>query len=311
MRIFVTGAGGFVGSHLLNELINRGHEVIAGSYFGTKSIEGCVNVEFDITNKEHVESIIESYRPEGVIHLAAQSMVKLSWDRPCDTFQVNTIGSIVLLETIKKLSKQIKVVCVGSGDEYGLTAIKGEPLNETDPCIPQNPYAISKYAAGLFAMQLAKKEGLNIIYARPFNHFGPGQQKGYVISDFASQIADIEKNNVSNVLNVGELNSARDFTDVRDVVRAYVMLLEKKVESGIYNICSGETHLAKEILDFLIKKARVPIAVNVDTKLYRSADVTMFIGSAKKTMNAVSWKPIMNFYDSLTETLDWWRNRID
>lgn len=306
MRVLVSGADGFVGNHLLNELIARRHDVIAG-FFKDKPQAVCQHVKIDITNPLMLEDAIDRYQPEGIVHLAAQSSVKHSWEKPADTVRVNTVGTIVLLETVAKMSSKTKVIYVGSGEEYGLSALKGKPLTELDPCFPQNPYAVSKLAAGLISLQIARKENLNVIYARPFNHFGPGQPKGFIVSDIASQIARIERGLMDNVIQVGDLGAERDFTDVRDIVRAYVMLLEKEVETGIYNICSGVPRSVKEILEFMIRKAKVPINFRIEKNLFRPSDIPSFIGSALKIKQAVSWQIKKEFFSSLTETLEWWR----
>nr|WP_242825003.1 GDP-mannose 4,6-dehydratase [Dehalobacter sp. DCA] len=147
------------------------------------------------------------------------------------------------------------------------------------------------------------------MYARPFNHFGPGQPRGFIVSDFASQIAQVEQGLMDNVIRVGDLGAKRDFTDVRDVVNAYALLMEKEVEPGIYNICSGSPRSAREILEFLIEGAKVPVHFQVDQERYRSSEVPFFVGSAEKIKKAVSWKINKDFFESLTETLGWWRTK--
>lgn len=309
MRVLVTGAGGFVGSHLLKELTDRGHKVFAGTLSGGIVVNTCVRLEFNIMNSEHMKAILSDIKPEGIIHLAAQSMVKYAWENPLDTVEVNTVGTLVLLETVKKYLPNTKVICVGSSEEYGLSAVGGEPLTEERPCFPQNPYATSKLAAGLIAIQMAKRDKLKVVHVRPFNHFGPGQQTGFVVSDFASQVARIEQGLTENIVKVGDLSAKRDFTDVRDVVKAYSLLLENEVELGIYNVCSGVPRSAKEILEFFVEKAKVPIRILVDETRYRHSEVPLFIGSAAKLDQAVTWQPERDFHVSLMETLEWWRQK--
>jgi len=248
-------------------------------------------------------------QPEGIIHLAAQSMVNVSWQNPKETVLVNTIGTTNIVTAVAQFSRQTKIVSIGSSEEYGFTGKLGRPLVECDSCLPQNPYAISKFTAGLMAIQLAVKDNIKLVHARPFNHFGPYQPKGFVVSDFASQIAKIEKGLVEPVITVGDLNAQRDFTDVRDVVEAYVLLIEQKIENGIYNICSGEPHSAGEILDILLHYTRAKIEVQPDKIKFRPSEVPLFIGSADKLTKAIGWRPVRNFQSSLIETLDWWRNK--
>lgn len=311
MRVLVTGAGGFVGGHLVLALADRGHQVIAArvkdnDFKFAREIE---KLNFDITDYLSLERIIGKVKPDAIIHLAAQSMVKRAWENPAGTIAVNTIGTINLIKAVKKNVPGAKFINIGTSEEYGLTGNKGEPLEEHYECLPQNPYAVSKLAAGQIALQLAKKDKLNIIHVRPFNHFGPGQQLGYVVSDFASQIAQIEKGIGSAVIKVGDLSAQRDFTDVRDVIEAYIALLEQKVESGIYNVCSGKPRSMNGILDFLIQQATVSIKIKVDQDRLRSSDVPLFVGSASKIKKAVDWEPKRKFEDSLLETLNWWRTQ--
>ncbi len=311
MRILVTGAGGFVGRNLVEELINRkGHDIFAGLYRETVDFGSSVNnIELDIMDSKQFSQVVHDIKPDGIIHLAGQSFVGAAWEDPAATFLVNTVGTIKMVHMLKQEFPEVKMITIGSGEEYGLTGKSGRPLKEQDPCFPQNPYATSKLALGQVALQYSCKDKLNIIHIRPFNHFGPGQMEGYVVSDFASQIARIEKSLISPVIKVGDLNVQRDFTDVRDVVRAYADLMENKVDSGIYNVCSGTPRLIKDILIFLIDRAEVPIEVEIDEEKIRPSQVPMAVGSAEKLRQSTGWKPQRIFEKSLAETLDWWRSR--
>jgi len=311
MRVLVTGAGGFVGRYLVAGLINRGHQVFAG---GIQDVNDSLEepaklLHFDITDYQEMEGLINDIKPDGIIHLAAQSMVKRSWEDAALTINVNTIGTINLIIAVKNRMPTAKIINIGTSEEYGLTGKDGRLLEESHPCLPQNPYATSKLAAGQLALQLAQKENLRIVHVRPFNHFGPGQALGYAVSDFASQIANIEKGLKRPVLEVGDVSTQRDFTDVRDVVVAYSMLLENNVENGIYNVCSGTPRSINGILNFLVDNAKIPIAVEIDKERFRPSDVPLFIGSAAKTKDAVGWEPKRVFENSLLETLDWWRKQ--
>ena len=311
MRVLVTGAGGFVGQHLVETLIHRGYQVYAGlRKKETIQVDKAVSVNFDITVPEQLHRIIRDVRPDAIVHLAARSLVSYSWKDPTRTFIINTLGTMYLLKAIGNLIPAAKVIIVGSAEEYGLSAKTGDPLTEEHPCYPQNPYAISKLAAGQFAIQWAKKEKLNLIYVRPFNHFGPGQREGFVVSDFASQIARIEKSLQPPIIEVGDLSPQRDFTDVRDVVEAYVLLLEKTVSSGIYNVCSGIARPINEVLNALLTMSKYKIEVKVNPNKYRPSEVPLFLGSSKKLQDATGWVPRRSFYQSLQETLDWWRTII-
>lgn len=311
MRVLVTGAGGFVGTYLLKELVIRDHQVFAGTR-NTRSVfdDSIYELYLNLFDKVSIENIIKEIKPDGIIHLAAQSNVKISWDDPINTFNINTIGTLNLIDAICKYSPLTKLLTIGSSEEYGLSAKSGSPLTEEAPCLPQNPYAISKYSMGSLAIQIAQKSNINIIHVRPFNHFGPGQKEGFVISDFASQIARLELQD-KPFINVGNLEAIRDFTDVSDVVDAYISLLENDVDPGIYNVCSGEPREVREILNYLLEEARIDIKVKVDLNRYRPAEIPIFIGSYEKIKKSTGWVPKRNFNRSITETLDWWRQQVN
>lgn len=310
MRILVTGADGFVGRYLVEALMKRRHHVIAGLVHPVADLlDVTETVCFNITDSKQVNTVIDELQPDGIIHLAAQSMVEAAWKNPAETLLVNTIGTTNIVKAVAQFSRATKVVTIGSSEEYGLTGKLGRPLVESDPCLPQNPYAISKLAAGQMAIQLAAKDNLKVLHVRPFNHFGPYQRQGFVVSDFASQIARIEKGLVAPIIGVGDLSAQRDFTDVRDVIQAYIYLIEQDVVTGIYNVCSGDPHTAQEILDIMLSNSKVKIEVQQDKTKFRPSEVSLFIGSAEKVMSAIEWRPKRIFKDSVIETLDWWRNQ--
>ncbi|TVY01123.1 GDP-mannose 4,6-dehydratase [Cohnella terricola] len=311
MRILITGANGFVGQHVVAELANRGHEVYACMRNKAGAFQTPVkNLIFDLSDRSMLFDVIERSRPEGIIHLAAQSIVKEAWHDPITTLHINTEYTLALIEAAIRFVPRAKVITVGSGEEYGLTGKLGEPLSEEHACQPQNPYATSKLAAGQLAMQVAHREQLNVIHVRPFNHFGPGQSEGFVISDFASQIARIENEKSSSVIRVGDLSARRDFTDVRDVVDAYVRLMEAEVSSGVYNVCSGIPVTIREVLDFFISHSKIPVEIQTDPSRLRKSEVPLFVGASHKLNRATGWKPTRKFEDSLFETLEWWRRKI-
>ena len=308
-RILVTGACGFVGGHLVARLLRAGHQLTAAIQNPACQFDPMVEkISFDLTHPEEVFLAVKASQPDLILHLAAQSMVMRSWDEPVETLKVNTLGPLYLLDAMRRLSG-IQLITIGSSDEYGLAGKIGIPLTEDVPCQPQNPYAVSKFAAGQLAMQLAGKWQLTVMHLRPFNHFGPGQRAGYVVSDFCSQIARIEKGELEPELVVGDLSAQRDFTDVRDVIEAYATVAERGLPTGIYNICSGQPRRVSDILEFLLQEAKTPIQVKVDPARLRPSDVPLFIGSAEKIRSQISWKPGHSFFESLRETLDWWRSQ--
>ena len=311
MRVLVTGACGFVGPYVVHTLLGKGHQVFAAVKSKCdEQLKGAGILDLDVLKPSSLVDALTNVNPEGIIHLAAQSMVKTAWDNAANTISVNTVGTANLIEAVAEICPNTFVISVGSGEEYGITAKLGHPLRETDPCFPQNPYAISKLAAGMTAIQLAKKNGMNVIHIRAFNHFGPGQAEGYVVSDFASQIARIEKYGLDPVIRVGDLSAQRDFTDVRDVVRAYVLLLEAKVDSGYVNVCSGIPQRIDYLLDCLVAKAKLPVKIKIDQQKLRPSEVPVFIGSSEKLVEATGWSLKYKFEDSLSDTLNWWRKMV-
>lgn len=308
MKVLVTGANGFVAKHLILELLNRNHEVIAG--VRDRNLEGPIGVKkvyLDVTDSKCMETILKEMELDSIVHLAAQSKINVGWNLPVATFEVNTLGTIQLVQLISEFSPRTKLITVGSSEEYGISGKYHEIINESVPCLPQNPYASSKLAAGEVCLQLAKKNNISLLHVRPFNHFGPGQAEGFVMSDFSAQIARIEYGLTEPVIYVGDLSSQRDFTDVRDIVRAYSLLVESDAENGIYNISSGIPRKIKDILLYLINISTCDIKIQVDPNKFRPSEVPIFIGDYSKISNTVNWTPEIDFYDSLKETLNWWR----
>lgn len=304
MNILVTGGNGFVGKHLETELLRRGHVVISTTRTPDKGLP-----QLDVVDYASCLHALRKFRPHAVINLAGQSMVKVSWDNPGDTVKANILGVANIFQAAVELNEPPRIITIGSGEEYGLTASLGKPLSEEDACLPQNPYAISKFSAGILSLQLAKRYGIKHAHVRAFNHYGPGQKEGFVVSDFASKIARIEFFQSEPVLRVGNLQATRDFLDVRDVVTAYAILAENENAVGIYNVCSGKPTKVQEILDLLLNSSDTKIAIEVDPAIFRPLEVPTFVGSATKLMSEIDWLPARNLADTLRETLDWWRRQ--
>lgn len=309
MKILITGAGGFVGKYLIRLLLDHGHNLVAvgignGSFLKEWSIP---TYEIDILDYNLLLNCMKQEMPDAVIHLAAISNVPLSWKKPGLTIDINVHGTINVLNALYAANSKAKLLNIGSSDEYGLAAKIGVPLTEDILCQPQNPYAISKYCAEQMVLQLGKKYGMNVLHTRPFNHFGPGQAKGFVTSDFASQIAAIERGEQEPVLRVGDLSASRDFTFVTDVVAAYVALIENDVPSGVYNICSGKARKVEDILRQLVVLSFVPIKIERDPDKMRPSEVPFFVGSADKLKQVTKWNIKHDFKNGLKEVLDYWR----
>lgn len=305
MKILVTGASGFVGKYLVKLLLSHEHEVVA---LGLNNANLSIPVyEADILDYEAVLTCMKQVKPDAVIHLAAISNVPLSWENPGLTIDVNIHGTTNVFQALAEVNANGMFLSIGSSDEYGLTAKAGVPLTEDMLCQPQNPYAISKYCAEQMVLQLGKKYNMKVIHTRSFNHFGPGQAKGFVTSDFACQIAAIEKGLREPIIRVGDLSAYRDFLYVEDVVKAYVALIEENVSCGIYNICSGKSIQMKTILEQLLLQAKNKIEIAVDPKKYRPAEVPFFVGDCSKLKNATGWSSKISFGYGAELLLDYWR----
>lgn len=307
MKVLVTGAGGFVGKHLLRALLDKNH-IVAALGIGCQALKDMpvALYEANILDFRAVLESMKAFNPDAIIHLAAQSNVPKSWDMPEETTQINIIGTVNVLKTFRNVNINGKFINIGSGDEYGLTASKCSLLTEDMKCEPQNPYAISKWCAEQMTLQLGKLYGLNVISTRSFNHFGPYQQKGFVVSDFASQIAAIVLGKQKPEIKVGNVEVARDFLYVGDVVNAYVALLENDVESGVYNVASGRSMIIKDILKTLIKLSNKDVEIIVDDSKVRKYDIKSFAGDNSKVRKATNWKYDANIEKSLKYTLDYW-----
>lgn len=311
MKVLVTGAGGFVGKHLLRALLDKNH-IVAALGIGCQALKDMpvALYEANILDFRAVLESMKAFNPDAIIHLAAQSNVPKSWDMPEETTQINIIGTVNVLKAFRNVNINGKFINIGSGDEYGLTASKCSLLTEDMKCEPQNPYAISKLCAEQMTLQLGKLYGLNVISTRSFNHFGPYQQKGFVVSDFASQIAAIVLGKQKPEIKVGNVEVARDFLYVGNVVNAYVALLENDVESGVYNVASGRSMIIKDILKTLIKLSNKEVEIIVDDSKVRKYDVKSFAGDNSKILKATNWKYDNNIEKHLKYTLDYWIDEL-
>ena len=308
MRIVVTGASGFVGKRLVRALVERDHEVLAGVHQTDASFDASVICRYmNVLEPDTLMEVLRQFKPACIVHLAGQTRVELSWGNPAHTFNTNVMGVIHLIDAVKRVAQQAKVMIIGSSEEYGISASGGVPLTEDTPCLPQNPYAVSKFTAGQLALQIAHKDGLKLIHARPFNHFGLEQKTGFVVSDFISQIVDIEQNRCAPMIHVGDITVQRDFLFIDDVIDAYIQLLEQEVPNGIYNVCSGVSRKIEDILLFLSLQSKVPFEIKTSVNKLRTSNIPFFVGSNEKIRAATGWRPLIPFNEGLLLTLDWWR----
>ena len=304
MKALITGSEGFVGKYLRQELSENGYQVIGLCRRGG---EGCVSA--DLMQAEPLKHIVAELRPDVVFHLAGQANVKKSWSEPALTFETNVLGTLNLLEAVRAFDPAVKMVIVGSSDQYGALGAAGENVTEDMPLAPGTPYAISKSAQEQLALLYDKAYGMSICLTRSFNHAGPGQKEGYMISDFCAGIARVECG-LQDCLSVGNLTSRRDFTHVRDVVRAYRLLGEKGRAGEIYNIGSGVTYSGQEILDKLCMLAACPIPVRQDPTKMRPSDTPVVCCNHGKLTADTDWQPSIGLDKMLSETLNYWRKEI-
>ncbi|MFB0566373.1 MAG: GDP-mannose 4,6-dehydratase [Candidatus Aminicenantaceae bacterium] len=318
MRVLITGITGFAGSHLADYILRDQPDVkLYGIVRWRSRMENVLHImdkvelhEAELKDFVSLRKCLSEIEPDRIFHLAAQSFVPFSWRSPSETFAINAIGQINLFEAVlsHKLSPKIQVA--GSSEEYGLTYPNEIPMKETNPLRPLSPYAISKVAQDLLGYQYFKSYGLEIIRTRGFNHTGPRRGDVFICSNFAKQIAEIEKEKRPPVIYVGNLEAKRDFTDVRDVVRAYWLSLEKGEPGEVYNIGTGKTSSMKEILDILLSLTRKKIKVNVDPKRLRPSDVPILLSDCTKFVQLTGWKPSISISQSLQDLLDYWRERV-
>jgi GDP-4-dehydro-6-deoxy-D-mannose reductase len=314
MRILITGAGGFVGQHLIHYLQHVESSArlsgIVLSNLDQPTLQGIDLFAADLLDAQRVREVVEAVKPDGIYHLAAQSSPRRSFDIPAETIQNNVVAQINLFQACLAAGVKPRIVVVGSADAYGMVQPDDLPVNESTPFRPSNPYAVSKAAQDLLGLQYFYSHKLPIIRARPFNHIGPGQRQGFVATDFASQVARIEAGMQPPTLTVGNLTARRDFTDVRDVVRAYHLLMRSGTPGEAYNIASSQSRPVQAVLDTLLKLSQVPIRVQIDPARMMPADIPDIRGDYSRLQQATGWQPTIPFEQSLSDILDDWRSRI-
>ncbi len=302
MKSLVTGIGGFVGPHLARHLLLNGHDV-SGIERSPKAVRGCRIFSCDILDKPKVDDAVKKSRPDFVFHLAAMSSVSESYKDPQLTARVNIEGTKNLLESVMEYSPNASVLVVSTAHVYGIPKVF--PIPETHELNPISPYAKTRVDQEKVALDFFRNRGLKVVISRSFNHTGPGQPRGFICSDFAKQIVDIE-NGAEPVMKVGSLSSKRDFTDVRDVVKAYLYAVKECAPGNIYNICSGNAYSSGEILELLLEMTDRKIEV-IEDKTPRKGDIHVLVGDNSKFVKATGWHPTIPFKKTLKDILDYWR----
>lgn len=318
MNILITGITGFAGSHLAEYILNEHPGVqVFGIYRWRSRMENIRKIqdrihliEADIKDMVSLKRCLDECGPDRIFHLAAQSFVPASWTLPSETFAINALGQINLFEAALSLGQKPRIQIAGSSEEYGLVNSDEVPMKETNPLRPLSPYAVSKVAQDMLGYQYYKSYGLHVVRTRGFNHTGPRRGDVFICSSFAKQIVEIEKRLREPVLRVGNLDAKRDFTDVRDTVRAYWLSLEKGIPGEVYNIGSEKTYTAREVLDFLLEMTDVDVKIEVDPERLRPSDVPVLLSDSSKFKSLTGWAPRIPFRRSLQDLMDYWRENI-
>ncbi|MHB8571562.1 MAG: GDP-mannose 4,6-dehydratase [Candidatus Dormibacteria bacterium] len=316
MRILITGITGFAGSHLAELGLERGAEV-----FGLVRVRSRMEhidpirdrltlIEGDLSDQASLVGALRESRPDWIFHLAAQSFVPSSWRAPVHTMEVNMVGQVNLLEAVRTVGITPRIHIASSSEEYGLVHPDETPITEQNQLRPLSPYAVSKVGQEMLALQYWHSYQIPCFITRGFNHTGPRRGEMFVTSNFARQVAEIEAGMREPVIRVGNLEARRDWTDVRDMVRAYWLGLEKAPPGEVYNVCSGKAWRVQEMLDMLVEMATVSVRVETDPARLRPSDVELLLGDCSKFQAATGWKPEIPFETTLRDLLDYWRARL-
>jgi len=316
MKVLITGITGFVGSHLAEYLLSYGYEVYGIVRWRSRmeNIETIrdriVLLDSDIKDASSVKEAIKKIQPDQIYHLAGQSFVLSSFTIPAETFLTNVIGELNIFEAVREIKCDTLIMVAGSSEEYGLVYEKELPINETNPLRPLSPYAVSKVAQDLLGFQYFRSYGMKIIRTRAFNHTGPRRGEVFVTSNFAKQIAEIEKGKKEPVLWVGNLEAERDFTDVRDIVKGYHLALLKGELGEVYNLCSGYAWKISKILEYLLSLSKVKVEIKTDPSRLRPSDVMRLLGDCTKFQRKTGWKSEIPFEKTMEDLLNYWRAKV-
>jgi GDP-4-dehydro-6-deoxy-D-mannose reductase len=312
--VLITGDNGFAGSSLVEHCAREGWSVV-GTYHESNEDHswlphGVALRRVDLRNRDAVMDLVGSTRPDVVHHLAAQSSVTLSWQDPIGTIVQNTSMQYNVLEAVLAGCKDARVVVVGSCDEYGDVPPSANPVSETQELRPMTPYALSKVTQDLMGRQYASVQKLQVVRMRPFLQLGPRRAARFAVGGFARQIAEIELGARRPVIEVGNVDLVRDFTDVRDTVRAYSLVAQRGEPGEVYNVASGFGHTLREIIQVMLEDAGLEAEIRHQASLRREAEIPLLVGDASRLRSATGWSPEIPFERSVRDTLDYWRAEI-
>ena len=317
MRVLITGVGGFAGSHLADHCLTLPGVEVAGTLRSVDRLGNAAHlagrsafIAADLRHAAGVEAAVRECRPDVVFHLAAQASVAASFEDPIGTLMDNAVGQLNVIRAVLAHAPAARLLVVGSAYEYGLVRPEENPIDESVPLRPMDPYAVSKVTQDLFGYQYTLSHRLQAVRVRAFNHTGPRQSTEFVASRFARLVAEIEAGQREPVLTVGNLAAVRDFTDVRDVVRAYFLAATKGQPGEVYNVGSGVPRSIQEILDILTGLSRVSVTVSEDPTLLRPLDVPTLVCDATRLRQHTGWTPHIPLDRTLSDLLDHWRSAV-
>ncbi len=311
-RVLITGSGGFVGRVLAERMTATGIEVWGADRLPEdRPAQKTRRIAVDLTDREAVAKLLDQSKPDAIVHLAAQSSARMSFDNPVGTITDNTIPVLHLLDELRRRSSVCRLLAVGSADEYGpVTSEDQLPLRETSPIDPQNPYALSKWMQTQCCRTYAALYGVDVVMTRSFNHTGAGQRIDFVLPSFAREIAGIKLGKRDPVIHVGNLDTKRDFLDVRDVCEAYIGLLEGGRRGEIYNVCSGNSYRIGDLLDRLCVLAGVYVEIKIDPSRLRPVDTLELRGDPAKIKTDTGWRPKIPIEETLRWLLTYWEQKL-
>lgn len=309
MRYLITGIGGFVGAHLTEKLLSDGHQVMGIDTQKAAISSGVDFHQLSLMDRPALKELVMSYLPQRIVHLASASSVAFSWENPVECFVNNTNIFLNLIETVRECRVPCRILSVGSSEEYGPVGPGDIPLAESRPSNPMNPYAVARVAQEYLSKVYAKGYGLDIVCTRSFNHIGPGQTDRFVVSSFVRQGVEVALGKRTRI-RCGSLDIIRDFTDVRDVVRAYEVILEKGASGEIYNVCSGKGVSLRDLLFSICRELGIPAVFDQDAKLIRPIDNPVIVGSNAK-LSAIGYEPVYALERSVSDLIVWWKKCLE
>lgn len=311
MKAMIIGGAGFVGAYLTRHLHDDLKWEVVVTKMPQEQIEANAKVvDLNILESDKVVSLLQEEKPDYIFHLAAQSSVAVSWKNPGLTVDVNIKGAVNVLEAVRVMEKPARVLLIGSGEEYGHILPEESPIKETNHVRPGNIYAATKACQNMLGAIYAEAYQMDVMMVRAFNHIGPNQAPVFVVADFCKQVAEMEAGMREPIMQVGNLSAKRDFTDVRDVVRAYGLLVQYGKAGETYNVGSGLAIAIEQILQMIVSKSALDIQIEIDPNKLRPVDVPIIEADTQKLVQTTGWKREISLEQTIQETLDYWRKEV-